>query len=40
MLKHMRETDSCGWGESMRKGVLEFPTGMNFWQRLKYLFRG
>lgn len=40
MLKYMRETDACGWGDSMRKGVLGFPTGMTFWQRLKYLFRG
>lgn len=40
MLKYMRETDSCGWGSSLRDGVMGFDGHMNFWQRLVFLFTG
>jgi len=40
MFRHIRKTDACGWGKSLQDGVKGFPETMNFWQRLKYLFRG
>ena len=39
MLKHMKASEDCGYRESLRRGVMEFPKYQKFWDRLKYLFK-
>ena len=40
MIRYMNKTDACGWGNSLRDGVLGFDERINFWKRLVFLFTG